>query len=243
MLLTCAVAVAPETCIASTVTSKESTWVSWSLIAFSQLPALAWSLVTSGRARSFLQIFFSSPAVTSLWKFLIVSAAALASPCRPDVETALAQAERPRASAAAQPSASARRGESSPRSAERSVGSGIRSQRVRDGRGRRPHLPVGRPRAVGRLALLVVATKPESRRDAVGRRDEVRAERVDQLADRDHRARHGDVDGGHDLARVVAHGRGDRVEVLGELFVIAGEVRVEHLLELLAQRLLGGDRV
>src|ERR1700733_181224 len=145
MLLTCAVAVLPETCIASTVTSKESTWVSWSLIAFSQLPPLAPSLVTSALARSFLQIFSSSPAVTSVCRFLIVSAAALASPFRPDVETLLAQAESPRASDTTHGSASASLGESYRGSAQRSIDSGIRSQRVRDGRGRRSLLGTACP--------------------------------------------------------------------------------------------------
>src|SRR5664280_685359 len=79
--------------------------------------------------------------------------------------------------------------------------------------------------------------------DAVGRGDQVRAERIDQLAQRDHRAGRGDVDGGDYVARPVADRRGDRVEVLRELFVVDGEARLEHLVELIAQCFLAGDRV
>lgn len=45
--------------------------------------------------------------------------------------------------------------------------------------------------ALRRSALLVVAAEAEARGDAIGGRDEVRPERVDQLGNRDHRAGHG----------------------------------------------------
>ena len=55
--------------------------------------------------------------------------------------------------------------------------------------------------------------------------DELRAERVDQLLERDHRAGRREVDGGDHLARLVAHGRGDRVQLGRELLVVDREAR------------------
>ena len=46
------------------------------------------------------------------------------------------------------------------------------------------------------------------------------------------------LDGGDDLARLVAHGRGDRVQPCRELLVVDRQARLEHLLEFVAQRLL-----
>jgi hypothetical protein len=68
------------------------------------------------------------------------------------------------------------------------------------------------PPALIRLgsALLVVASIPQARGDAIGRGDEVWTERVHELSERDHRAVRREVDRGDDPPRLVAHGRGDR---------------------------------
>jgi hypothetical protein len=82
--------------------------------------------------------------------------------------------------------------------------------------------------------LLVVAPVAETSGDAVGCGEEVRAEGVDELGERDHRGVGQEVESCNDLAGLVAYWYSDRVETGGELFVVDRELCVEYRVELLA---------
>src|ERR1700730_9873253 len=226
MLLTRAVAVCrgAVTWTDSTVTSKLSICESWLLRACLQPPGVAFSRATTMLARSFEQIFCCSAERASLCRLAIACATSCSSPLNLFTDVVLPQAATARASEG-----------TASRRASGLVGLGIRGARVRDGGCCRRYPPGS--------DLLVGAAVAESRGDAVGGREEIGAERVDHLLERDHRAVGRQAHGGDDLACLVAHGRRDRVEIGRELFVVDGEALVAHLIELIAQRFLARDRV
>src|SRR5271163_557619 len=101
-------------------TTRLSTSASWRLIASTQPPLTLLSCLTRVPARTFVQIFFCSPAVASLWRFEITCAISCSSPLNA-AETELPQAARPTASRQAHSSA-----------AVRLRRTGMAAQRVRD---------------------------------------------------------------------------------------------------------------
>ena len=100
-----------------------------------------------------------------------------------------------------------------------------------------------RRRGAVAAAALVGAAVADARGDPVGGRDQVRAERVDQVREHDRLAVRGHPNRGDRLAGVRAQRRGDRVEALGVLLVVHGQAILANLCELGAQGALGPDRV
>ncbi len=82
------------------------------------------------------------------------------------------------------------------------------------------------------LASLIASPIAHARGDAVGRGEQMRAERAHELAEGDRRGGRRQADRCADLADLVAHGHGDRVELGGELLVVDGETFLAYLPEL-----------
>ena len=81
---------------------------------------------------------------------------------------------------------------------------------------------------------LIVSPKPQSCRESIDRRNEMRSKGVNKLLQGDHRRVHGDVHCRDYLMCLVTYRRSDRVQLTHQLFIVDGEIRLSNLGKLVA---------